>query len=81
MMHIREGESTDEFLSSASYISGTIVKNEEVVSFQKEVFMSDKSKDCFSEKISIGGGVVKLKSIDYIGKTSFIAEESEDGMS
>ena len=48
IMHIREGQSTDEFLSAKTYISGQIINGRDSVFFEKEVFMSEKSKDYFS---------------------------------
>ncbi|MCW3805865.1 cytochrome c biogenesis protein [Plebeiibacterium marinum] len=79
LMHIREGETADRFLSSGSYISGSVEKNGEVVLFEQEVFMSEKSKGCFSEKVSVGGDDIQIKSVDYISQTTYVATEGAGG--
>ncbi|MCW3785818.1 cytochrome c biogenesis protein [Plebeiibacterium sediminum] len=79
IMHIREGQSTDEFLSAQTYISGKIEMAGESVFFEKEVFMSEKSKGYFSLKTDLSGKNISIKSVDYIEQTSFIPQESEFG--
>ncbi len=79
IMHIREGESTNEFLSASTYISGNIEKDGIIIPFEKEVFMSEKSKDYFSESVVAGDQKVKINSLDYISKTNFVPQESEKG--
>ncbi len=79
VMHIREGQSTDEFLSTTSYISGSIEKNGKKVVFEKAVLMSEKSKGYFSTNVLIEDQKVNLQSVDYFSKTNFIAQESNSG--
>ncbi len=79
MMHIREGEATNEFLSLNTYVDGIVEKDGETKSFSEHVFMSEKSKDNFKSKVSIKGASVKLASVDYIQKTKFVPVESTDG--
>ncbi|TLX73904.1 cytochrome C biogenesis protein [Labilibacter sediminis] len=79
MMHIREGESTNEFISSVTYVDGVVEKNGEVVAFSEDVLMSEKSKDNFSKSVRIGGEKVKLKSIDFIKRTKLIPQEDPNG--
>ncbi len=79
MMHIREGEATNEFLSLNTYVDGIVEKNGETKSFSEHVFMSEKSKDNFKSKVSLKGASVKLASIDYIQKTKIVPVESADG--
>ncbi len=79
IMHIREGESTDEFLSASTYISGNVEKDGMIIPFEKEVFMSEKSKNYFTENIAIGNEKVKINSVDYISKTNFVPQESKKG--
>ncbi len=79
IMHIRENQETDEFLSASTYVSGKIEQNGKMLLFEKEVFMSDKSKDYFSFNVKIGGHSIKLKSVDYLEKTNFVPQESDTG--
>ncbi len=79
IMHIREGQSTDEFLSAKTYISGQIINGRDSVFFEKEVFMSEKSKDYFSVSTNLSGHNISLNSVDYIEQTNFIPQESELG--
>ncbi len=79
IMHIREGQATDEFLSAKTYISGEIINGRDSVFFEKEVFMSEKSKDYFAVKTNLSQHNVTIKSVDYIEQTNFIPQESESG--
>ncbi len=78
-MHIREGESTDEFLSLKTYITGVVKKGEEQVSFSNSVLFSEKSQNFFNEKIKIGNRKVSLRSILYLKDNHLIPVEDEDG--
>ncbi len=79
MMHIREGEATNQFLSLKTYIAGSIQSENDTIKFAEDVLLSEKSKDYFSKKFSLKGHSVELKSVDYIANTNWIAEEGEGG--
>jgi len=79
MMHIREGESSNKFLSLNTYIQGSIENNGEVKYFEKDVLLSERSKDYFKQKLSVGGEDFYLESVDYIQNSKFVAIEGEDG--
>ncbi len=78
-MHIREGESSDEFISQQEYIDGFIEKDGEKVMISSPVFLSEKSKNYFHKTIGVRGGSVELSSIDYIPDAAFRVESSVDG--
>ncbi|WP_075591470.1 cytochrome c biogenesis protein [Labilibacter marinus] len=79
MMHIREGATTDQFLSSKTYITGSGEKNGEVVEFKSDVLMSERSRDYFKKKIHVGDETVELKSVSFIKNTNLIPVEDENG--
>ncbi|WP_430934053.1 cytochrome c biogenesis protein CcsA [Saccharicrinis sp. 156] len=79
MMHIREGQATNQFRSSKNYISGTVEKGGNEVSFEQAVLMSEKSEDYFKETVSIDGSRVKLQSVSFIKNTNLVPVEDPNG--
>lgn len=79
MMHIREGKTSDEFLSSKTYIEGTVEEKGQSVFFSEEVFLSEKSKTYFSKNVKLADKRIHIKSIDYIKNTRFVPVEDPDG--
>ena len=79
MMHIREGEATNRFLSSKTYISGFVEKGGEKIEFSKAVFMSSKSQDCFKQKLEIGGEKLKMESVSFVPNTRLVPVEDKNG--
>lgn len=79
MMHIREDESTNKFLSSDTYISGTIEHAGDKVEVSESVLMSERSQDYFKESVTVGGKKVRLKSVAFIKNTNLIPVEDSAG--
>jgi cytochrome c-type biogenesis protein CcsB len=61
-MHIREGESSNMFLSEPAFITIKATKGDETVIKEKEVMFSPYTANRFSEKIEIGGRQVRIKN-------------------
>lgn len=79
MMHIREGQATNQFLSSRTYIAGTVEKGNDKVDISEPVLMSERSKGYFSEKVSVGDKKVKLNSVSFIKNTNLEPVEDAAG--
>ncbi|WP_185957531.1 cytochrome c biogenesis protein CcsA [Saccharicrinis carchari] len=79
MMHIREGESTNKFLSSRTYISGFVERNGIKAEVSESVLMSERSQNYFKKNVKVDGKRVKLKSIRFIKNTNLIPAEDPNG--
>ncbi len=79
MMHIREGESTNKFLSSDTYISGTVEYAGDKVEISESVLMSERSQNFFKESVTVGEKKVRLKSVAFIKNTNLIPVEDPTG--
>ncbi|WP_068474082.1 cytochrome c biogenesis protein [Saccharicrinis aurantiacus] len=80
MMHIREGQTSNIFLSSDTFINGEVTSGSETEEFEGHVFMSLKSKDHFSESLKVDGHKVSIKSVDYIPNAELVPVEDENGV-
>ena len=79
MMHIREGESTNKFLSSNTYIAGSVEHAGDKVEVSESVLMSERSQGYFKENVTVGGKKVRLKSVAFVKNTNLIPVEDPGG--
>ncbi len=63
VMHIREGESSNHFLSADDYIWGYIDDGQERVHFEQKVFLSPLKPDGFHQELSIQKTKLNLQSV------------------
>lgn len=75
IMHIREGESSDHFLSSDDYLS--VKYKDQTIS--KPVLFSVLKSNGFNEKIVVDGRDVKVKSVGFIKNATRTVTESASG--
>jgi len=66
MMHIREGESSNTFLSDPTFINIKAKKGDQTVISEKQVMFSPYTANRFSEKIEIGGQQVHIKNAVFM---------------
>lgn len=79
MMHIREGQATNQFRSAKNYIAGTVRMGSDEVAFEQAVLMSEKSADYFKETVRVGGHKMMLKSVSFMKNTSMVPMEDPNG--
>ncbi|NOY36896.1 MAG: cytochrome c biogenesis protein CcsA [Chlorobi bacterium] len=65
-MHIREGRSSSEILSSDTWISGTVVKDSTTKSFHKKVLFTPGRRNNFRKKLTVGDESVTLKLVKFL---------------
>ena len=74
MMHIREGETANSFLSDETYISGIVFTDDAQQEFDEKVLFAPIKKAGFSKDISISGTEASIELIKYIPNAREIVE-------
>jgi cytochrome c-type biogenesis protein CcsB len=78
IMHIREGETANSFVSDETYISSTILAGEDKESFQKKVLFSPIKRSKFSKTVTAGGRKVHYQLKSYIHNATQIVENDPE---
>ncbi len=79
MMHIREGGSSDYFLSSESYIKFKVRQGGKSYSFDEAVYFSTLGNSKFSGSYQIGSNLFQVKMNQFIPNPTEKMEPSTDG--
>lgn len=66
MMHIREGDKSDTFLSAENYLNFKILSNGKTFSFSEPASFSTLGNNAFEELYQIGSNIVKVKVVSFI---------------
>lgn len=66
MMHIREGSSSSQFLSTESFLKWSFKKDGKSYSFDEPVFFSTLGDNTFSESYQIGPHLLGIKLLEFI---------------
>jgi len=78
-MHIREGQTTDRFLSLDPYFNVVVQNGNEQISTSKKIWLTPVSKSIFSEEIEFQGKTYGVEVEQYIANAEKILEESPEG--
>ncbi len=65
-MHIREGEDSSVLFTFDTWITGTLEKGDEKVSFQKRTLFVPGREHRFKKKVRLGGEVYSIRLISYM---------------
>ena len=80
MMHIREGEVSNSFVSEATYVSGKILDDGLKHEFNDKVLFSKIKNNKFSKSLNVKEGKLKLRLKQYISNAKQIADpDPENG--
>lgn len=79
MMHIREGNSNDHFLSAETYLNFDVEHNGQHYQFSEPVLFAGIGKNTFNESYQIGGELLKVNLQQVIPNPANVLEESPDG--
>lgn len=77
IMHIREGESSNTFISDNTYIKATILDGDDKKEIQDRVLFSRIKNNKYSTSVSLASGKLKLKMKQFIFKATQIVEHDE----
>jgi cytochrome c-type biogenesis protein CcsB len=79
IMHIREGESSDQILSSDPFITLTAEKGGEKVEVQEKLYLSKRSENHFERTLTVGGESIRVKLEGYMGDARYEAVADPKG--
>lgn len=66
MMHIREGETSNKYLSAESFIKFEVSQNNKTYTFDEAVYFSSLGKNKFENEYQIGSNLVEVKLEKFI---------------
>ncbi|MCE1199395.1 MAG: cytochrome c biogenesis protein CcsA [Marinilabiliales bacterium] len=66
VIHIREGEASNELITSDQYFHMLVSKGDEHYEAEQKVLLTPFSKDAVSATFEIGGQKLKVKSVEYL---------------
>ncbi len=66
MMHIRENDSANSFLSSETYLQFRVLKNEQEYEFDEPVLFASLGNNNWQESYLIGNDLIDIKVLDFI---------------
>ena len=78
-MHIREGNSSNSIVSTATFVSVNATKKGNTVSSEKEVMFSPYTANPYSDKLKIDGQTIKLKNLMYMPSALETISPADDG--
>ena len=79
MMHIRENNTSNIFLSSTTYLKFKVSKNDETYDFDEEVLFATKGNNNWHESFLIGNDLIDVSVKEFIPNPKQILSESIDG--
>lgn len=79
IMHIRENNSSNSFLSSETYMQFSIVKGEQNYSFDEPVLFASLGNNHWRERYQIGNDLLEVEVLDFIPNPKQVLTNSIDG--
>lgn len=80
MMHIREGETSNHFLSTESYLKFKIIKDGKTYSIDEPVYFSSLGSNKFKESYQIGSNLIETKLNGFIPNPTEKMIDVENGI-
>ncbi len=80
MMHIREGQSSNQFLSTESYILIKVLKNGKTYTIEEPTYFSALGNNKFEESYQIGSDLIKLKLNNFIPNPKEVVTQDANGL-
>ncbi len=79
MMHIREGQTTNKFISADPYFYATVSKGDEQEVIYKKVWLTGFKKDVLEEELTVQNQKIKFKLKEYLPNTVREVVHDESG--
>ena len=79
-MHIREGQTSDKFISTDTYLSGEARYGSEVRKFSDKVLFAPVRHNKYHKSLSVGGKEIKLHLIRFVPNAQEVMRPSENGV-
>jgi cytochrome c-type biogenesis protein CcsB len=80
MMHIREGETTNQYLSAESFLQFRVTVGSKTYAFEEPTHFSSLSSNKFNESYQIGNTILAINLVDFIPNPSEKLVESPQGI-
>jgi cytochrome c-type biogenesis protein CcsB len=80
MMHIREGETTNQYLSAENYLQFRVTEGSKTYAFEEPTHFSSLSSNKFNESYQIGNTILAISLVDFIPNPSEKLVESPQGL-
>jgi cytochrome c-type biogenesis protein CcsB len=80
MMHIRNGQETNQYTSSNTFFYAEVTDGTESAVLEKEIMLSPVRRNFYREQTELGGKEVEVKALRYIPNAAKIAHEDENGV-
>ncbi len=80
MMHIREGESNNQYLSAESFLQFRVTEGANTYAFDESTHFSSLTNNAFEESYQIGNTVLNIRLLDFIPNPSEKLVESPNGV-
>ena len=80
MMHIREGEASNTFLSDETYIIATVSDGQDVQSYYIKSSFDSYGDNSFEKRLRYQDKEISLQLTDFVPNASFAVAEAEDGI-
>ena len=81
MMHIREGEFQDEFLSTESYLQYKYLNEQgNIFEFEEQVLFASLGNNRSKSTYKLGNDNLKLEVVDFVPNPKYQLEETDDGL-
>lgn len=80
MMHIREGETTDKYLSSESFLKFKVLKDGKSYSFDEPLYLSSLGSNKFKSSYQIGNSLIDVNLDGFLPNPTETATPSPDGV-
>ncbi|MEL0455894.1 cytochrome c biogenesis protein CcsA [Flavobacteriaceae bacterium SZ-1-7] len=79
MMHIRENDASNSFLSANSYLKFQVNKNNNSYNFNEEVLFASLGNNHFKESYLVDGDLVEVEVTDFIPNPNEVLTTNENG--
>lgn len=80
MMHIREGETSNQYLSTENYLKFNVLQDGKSYSFDEPVYFSTLGSNKFKSSYQIGKNLVEVNLNDFIPNPKEMATEDPQGV-
>ena len=79
MMHIRENDTSNSFLSSNTFLNFNVIKDNEAFNFSEKVLFATLGDNDWDESFLIGNDLIEIEVRQFISNPKQVLNESIDG--
>lgn len=80
MMHIRENDSSNSFLSAETYLNFEVLKDNRTIRFDEPVLFATLGNNNWKESYQLGNDLIKVEVKNFIPNPAQVLKKSDDGL-